>query len=315
VIAGTVVIFTGALLWVLSIAIRAAREMLVSPAPDRPAALVAFAARRLASERPEWGQAMLAEISYIENSGARWRFALGCAQVAFMPPRRAERSGQALRGAVLIGVLACASMAVYAATRRPDRSLDFEAWSVALLAVILLAYVAVTFLMSWSAAPAALLARRLGLVGGIVVGALLVLGNSPASPFGDLMRSPLGPITPMLVSLVVAAVAASLAGTMRAGIEAALWTGMVSSLIFCAGIMALTYGATRWFTSDPGTISYLAAWWSPQSNQDLATYLIRDNGETAYMSLIVGPIFSATFGLVGCVLAITLARVHLPRHG
>jgi hypothetical protein len=313
-IAGTVVIFVGVLLWVLVTVFRAARKVIVRPAPDRPAALVAFAARRLSAERPEWAQAMLAEIGYIEGSGARWRFALGCVQVALMPPRPAERSGQVLRGAVLLGVLGCAATALYAATRGPERSLDFGAGSVALLAVVLIAYAAAAFLLSWSAAPAALLARRLGLAGGLIVGLLLVLGNSPASPFGALMRGPLGPITPLAASLVVAAAAAAMAGTTRAGIAAALWTGAVASLLFCAGIMALTYGATSWFTGDPATLANLAASLAPPTSQDVATSLIRDTGETAFMGLLVGPLFGAAFGLVGAAVGVALARLPVLRH-
>jgi hypothetical protein len=273
---------------------------------------VAYAARRLAAERPEWAQAMLAEIGHIEDSGARWRFALGCVQVARRPPRPVERSGQALRGAVLVGGLGCAATALYAATRGPDRRLDFEAWNVALLAVVLLADIAATFCLSRSVAPAARLARWLGLVGGPIVGLLLVLASSPASPFGALMRSPLGPLTPLAATLGVAAVASARARTVRAGVAAAVWTALVSSLLFVVGIMALTYGATAWFTGDPATLASLADSLVPPTSLDVATYVIRDTGETAFMSLLVGPLFGAAFGLVGGLLGVTLARLPLP---
>jgi hypothetical protein len=179
---------------------------------------------------------------------------------------------------------------------------------------VLLSYVAVTFLLSWSATPGGLLARRLGLGGGLLVGMCMVVGNTPASPFGTLMRSPLGPITPLVASLAVAAVAASWTGTRRAGIEAALWTGLLSSLLFCVGLMGVTYGATGWFTSDPTTIANLAVSRSPLPAYDIATSLIRDTGETAFLGLLVGPIFAVTFGVVGAALGVGLARVPAARH-
>jgi hypothetical protein len=75
VIAGAVVVFAGALIWLCAVVFRAARPLLTRSTSDRPAALVAFAARCLAAERPEWGQAMLAEIGAIEGASARWRLA------------------------------------------------------------------------------------------------------------------------------------------------------------------------------------------------------------------------------------------------
>jgi hypothetical protein len=80
------VLFLIALLWFALPTIRAAVQVLSRPAPDRPATLVAAAARHMAAERPEWGQAMLAEIGHVRGAGARWWFALGCAQVALFLP-------------------------------------------------------------------------------------------------------------------------------------------------------------------------------------------------------------------------------------
>lgn len=55
--------------------------------PDAPARLLASALRRMPHEQAEWGQAMLAELAYIEGRLARWQFALGCLRVALFPPR------------------------------------------------------------------------------------------------------------------------------------------------------------------------------------------------------------------------------------
>ena len=88
------VVFLIALVWFALPSIRAAVQVLSRPAPDRPATLVAAAARHLAAERPEWAQAMLAEIGHVHGAGARWLFALGCAQVALFSPHTPTGQGR-----------------------------------------------------------------------------------------------------------------------------------------------------------------------------------------------------------------------------
>jgi len=58
----------------------------VKGALDMPSRLLAFAARRMPPVRSEWGAAMLAELAELQDSRARWEFALGCAWVAVFPP-------------------------------------------------------------------------------------------------------------------------------------------------------------------------------------------------------------------------------------
>jgi hypothetical protein len=53
---------------------------------DRPARLLAATVRLLPEERRDWGAAMLAELSHLESSSARWWFALGCIRVTLFPP-------------------------------------------------------------------------------------------------------------------------------------------------------------------------------------------------------------------------------------
>jgi len=316
------VIFLIALVWFALPSIRAAVQVLCRPAPDRPATLVAAAARELAAERPEWAQAMLAEIGHIHGAGARWLFALGCAQVVLSSPYTADRSRPMLRGAVMVGVLGTALTAVYGTTRSVDKSFEMSASVWVTLVVVLLIYSGLTLTLTQATTRKAFVARRFGLAGGVAVGLLLLLLNSPASPFGNLtMRSgptsnPFGAVTPLLVSLGVAVAAGWLARDARAGVEAALWTGMVGSLVFCLGLMSLTYSATAWFTNDPVTLASWAYSWSPlhypeyqQHHLDVATYLIRENAETAFIFLLFGPAVSITFGLLGGPLGSVLRRL------
>ncbi len=151
---------------------------------------------------------------------------------------------------------------------------------------------------------------------------LLLLLNSPASFFGNLtMRAaptsnPFGGVTPLLVSLVAAVAAPWFTRNARAGVEAALWTGMVGSLVFCVGLMSLTYSATAWFTSDPMTVASWMYSWSPlqyaeyrQHFPDTTIYLIRENADTAFVCLLFGPAVSITLGLLGDPLGSVLRRL------
>ena len=63
----------------------------------------------------EWGQAMVAEIEHIDGRAERWRFALGCARVALIPPRRADAAGDLSIVAGLVG-LGCTAVLLLSAT-------------------------------------------------------------------------------------------------------------------------------------------------------------------------------------------------------
>jgi hypothetical protein len=55
---------------------------------DAPELLLTIAVRLMPSARREWGAAMLAELEQLQHPLTRWRFALGCARVAMLAPRR-----------------------------------------------------------------------------------------------------------------------------------------------------------------------------------------------------------------------------------
>jgi hypothetical protein len=134
---------------------------------------------------------------------------------------------------------------------------------------------------------------------------------------------PLGLLLPRLAALLVAGVAGWRARAATAGVEAGLWAGLVASLLFCTGLMAATYLATDWFAQDPATLSSLAYTWSSAHYSeyrhhytDVATYLIRENADTALVSLIGMPITSGLAGVVGGALGAGLAPLHWrPRRG
>jgi hypothetical protein len=53
---------------------------------DGPGRLLAAAAATLPAGRRDWGEAMAAELAQVQERGARWRFAAGCARAAVFPP-------------------------------------------------------------------------------------------------------------------------------------------------------------------------------------------------------------------------------------
>jgi hypothetical protein len=182
-------------------------------------------------------------------------------------------------------------------------------------------YSGLTLALTQASTREALVARRFGLVGGVAVGMLLLLLNSPASPFGSLtMRAaptsnPFGGVTPLLVSVVAAVAEAWLTRNVRAGVETALWTGMVGSPVFCVGLMSLTYSATAWFTSDPMTVASWMYSWSPLHTRSTSSTIrtsrpiSSERTRTPHSSACFGPAVSITFGLLGSPLGSVLRRL------
>jgi hypothetical protein len=189
--------------------------------------------------------------------------------------------------------------------------------------VVLSAYVGIALARSRATNAQAVAARRLGLAGGVFVGGFMVLVNSPGNPFGnqnlvaDPGRNPLLGVLPLVGALGVAAVVAWSTRDMRAGVEAALWTGLLASLIFCVGLMSLTYAAPDWFTRDPMTVASWAYSWTPehyseygQHYVDVATFVVHENGESAFASLLFGPAISLVLGAVGAMLGAAARAAH-----
>jgi hypothetical protein len=77
------------------------RDLRSAEGRDAPARLLATAVRRLPADRRPWGQAMLTELAEVPAGPQRWRFALGCTQVALFPPRRGAVPGWAAAGLVV----------------------------------------------------------------------------------------------------------------------------------------------------------------------------------------------------------------------
>jgi hypothetical protein len=80
---------------------------------DGPAGLLAAAAATLPADRRDWGAAMAAELAQVEDRGARWRFAAGCARAALLPPG-GDRAAVAVAGALAVAATAATALATWA---------------------------------------------------------------------------------------------------------------------------------------------------------------------------------------------------------
>ena len=81
---------------------------------DGPGWLLAAAAATLPPDRRDWGAAMTTELTQVQGSAARWRFAAGCARAAGFPPR-GSRMTVLVAGALAVAALAATARATGAA--------------------------------------------------------------------------------------------------------------------------------------------------------------------------------------------------------
>lgn len=76
------------------------------PWGDRASWFLAMAVTRMPAGRAEWGQAMLAELDQIREGRDRWRFVLGAARTALIPPRSGRLAAIILATAAIAAAIA-----------------------------------------------------------------------------------------------------------------------------------------------------------------------------------------------------------------
>jgi hypothetical protein len=81
---------------------------------DGPALLLTAAAATLPADRRDWGAAMTAELAQVQDRAARWRFALGGARTAVLPPRGNPAAAR-VAGASAVAAVAATALATGAA--------------------------------------------------------------------------------------------------------------------------------------------------------------------------------------------------------
>jgi hypothetical protein len=273
-------------------AARGLRALRVSDGRDRPAAVLLLAIRGLPADRADWGQAMRGELDEAQGPGARWRFSLGCVKAAVALRIReslggSHRDGAVARTVVVAAVAAALVLSGYGLVRYP---LPGASWAAVLtLLTVLLGYVLCALGLSRGMAPRAVVARRYGLLGGVVIGAAWLVVLFPTAPLKEWVLAPL--MIVMLGPASVAALTGRATRDARAATAAALWCGLVGGLlVFVVWVTATYLHDGR--PIDPQLIRDFHA----SGARDLTAYAISDNLGGALGMLIVIPTVALAAG-------------------
>jgi hypothetical protein len=154
--------------------------------PDAPARFLAVAVATLPEVRRDWGVAMMAELSSITDSSARWRFAASSARAALFPPAEGRRPATGRFGAAVavLGVIACVTATGYLSLVYPGTLEVTSALVIAALVVFLAACLSLA-LIAPPALTSSVMARRAGLFLGIGSGlGLLLFSRTDAVEMG-----------------------------------------------------------------------------------------------------------------------------------
>jgi hypothetical protein len=297
---------------------------------DTAAAIVVLSARRLASARPDWGRAMVAELSSLDDRPTRLRFALGCARAALLPPladaspalgARIVVAGTAV-AVIGLGVLVQRRAETAATVREHGASYELAVAVLVLAVVGLHAWLVDRRTRETSARAAA--ARRSGITAGVLLGALALLLSLPIPNI--LSSSPVGSVAAILTfplmlvgCLLTGVVAARAGGDSASGHEAGVWAGRVAGSIMAIGLLAVTLWATGWLVHDPATISayrdtFTTAHFASYHThfRTIAGFVSSENVDTALISsLVLFPLIGLVFGALGGVVGSTH---HVHRH-
>jgi hypothetical protein len=243
------------------------------PGTDGPTRLLALATAALPGERREWGRAMSAELAHVEDVGARWRFAAGCAAVAVTPTR-----GGRVNAATIVAVAGSAAAASYFVGQVPG----IAPATLAVLIGLLGGYLGLALLT-----PPALNAERdaRGIaVGAAAVLALGLLGASRVALDG-VGVAPYLLLAPPVILVGAAALGAR--RSLRGGIQTAAWATLLGTLTtFAVGL----FEALHWHQTGAGLLLDAEA-----------PYRAATNFGDLVLCLVVLPLWWAPFALIGAL--------------
>ena len=274
---------------------RGLRTVRASGGTDGAARLLARAVGGLPERRASWGAAMQAELEEIGDARERRRYSLGCVRaviairiVETVTPAR--RDGWGLRVAVLGAVAAAAALAAYGVVRYPGLRAGNGPWAaVAFLLVALLVYAGSALAMSPGTTRAAGLARRHGLIGGVLVGAAWLVVLHPTAPLKEWVAVPLA--AALLVPAGLAALTARTTGDPRAARATAAWAGLIGGLL--AFVVWVT--ATYLRAGGPYDAQLLRDFHASRSH-DLVAYAVGGDLGTALGLLALIPLLTVALG-------------------
>jgi len=220
------------------------------PDGDRARRLLATATAWTAAGRGDWGRAMLAELDQVTGRPARWRFALGAARAALVPPRSKRLPW-------------LAAIALAAGAGAAGTAIQVLAPAAGILAAALLP--GLPAICAWAALATTRQARRCGGAARVVrVIAVAGIAACPVVALQALTRYPNGAAGPytsgqsVLDVMLAVDLAASLWLVLR--LRAPLSAGRRSSLFGLAAALAMTGGfLLSQLLGVPGGVTWAAA--------------------------------------------------------
>ena len=156
----------------------------------------------------------------------------------------------------------------------------------------LLGYTALAIVCSRGVSQRAVVARRYGLLGGLVVGAGWLLGIAPPSALKGWVFLPL--LFALFGPAVVAVVAAHRSRDSRTGTLTALWSGLVAGLTVFIVWASVTY-ADAGGPYDAGLVEDFRK----SGAHDLPTYAVGDNLGSGLVLLLLIPAMALALGALG----------------
>jgi hypothetical protein len=288
--------------WALWLAWR--RRAALDSEPDVPARVLALAVATLPEARRDWGAAMAAELSSIADRATRRRFAAGSARAALFPPAGTWRPATGWAGAAVgvVGVLACTAAAVFMLVAHSRETLDATPPVLGVALVVVLEACLALTLVAPPALASSAFARRVGMWLGVAAGAGLLL----VSRTGGLEVGAMALILPvqLVILVIVPAVVATVAGSLRAGVQTILW-GFVYSSITMFPVYIVE--SVRRYRADGGL--YL------DGDADPWTTIGTNLGDAVVWLLLVAPTLLVPVGILGAALVTASGRSMPPMIG
>jgi hypothetical protein len=241
---------------------------------------------------------MRVELDAIDDKRERRRFCTGCVRaVAVMQIttaiRASRRSGWSVRVAVLAAATAALALAVYGLARYPGLRVGGQPWFAGtLLIVVLLMYSAGALTLSQGVTRQAMIARRHGVLGGVLIAAAWLVVLEPIGPLKTWVAVPL--VIALFVPAALAASTAHATRDARAATATAIWSGLVGGLLaFITWVIATYLRDGRPY--DP----QLLRDFHHSHAHNLAAYAVSDNLGTALSLLVLIPLITLALGSLG----------------
>lgn len=263
---------------------------------DLPRALLGACVFVFGAGRPDWGRAMLAELTQIDDRRARLRFALGCARSLVLAVPSPGGTRIVTIGALVAGAVSLVTVGA-ALLRYPGLDSGAGTWvAVGGFTCVVVLYVVAAARLAVPVLERHLLTTAIGAGATIAVTWLAVgLNASEGGPkqLGSLFLG-LGP----LVGVALGWHATARSGSARVGLRcvgiAALVAGFAVFLLW-AGEAVVAAGRPY----DAGLLRDFATSGAP----DLATYAVNESLGTGIMLLVLVPLVSVATGFVGAAAA------------